>query len=103
MHSKPKSKLKEVAPSSVRCTFTLPHALYADISAVSMAMGVSRSALLVSVLGDSIQDMAIDIADARPEPGVMLRLRGRSIDKVEALYQQFMEDMGEPEGSRGPL
>jgi len=79
--------------SAERCTFTLPAQLYRDLCAVSMALGISRSALLVNVLGDTIHDMAVDLADFEAEgggPGVVRRLRGQSIAKVESAYRDFI-------------
>lgn len=78
---------------AVRCTFSLPPGLYRDLCAVSMAMGISRSGLLVNVLGDSIRDMAIDLNDlysSQPGPNVIRRLRGNSIARVEEAYRDFI-------------
>jgi hypothetical protein len=91
--SKRQSKLNTNEAAAVRCTFTLPANLYKDLSSVSMAMGVSRSGLLVNVIGDSIHDMAVDLHDlysSQPGPNVIRRLRGNSIAKVEEAYRDFL-------------
>lgn len=95
--SKRQQKIHPVEDKSVRCTFTLPAELYRDISSVSMAMGISRSGLLVNVLGESIHDMAIDLHDlyaSQAGPNVIRRLRGNSIAKVEEAYRDFMIESG---------
>ncbi len=103
--SKRQPKIQPTEEKSVRCTFTLPAALYRDLSSVSMAMGVSRSGLLVNVIGDSIHDMAVDLHDfysSQPGPNVIRRLRGNSIAKVEEAYRDFLIEF-EPDDPTGEV
>jgi hypothetical protein len=100
--AKRQPKINTEGDKAVRCTFTLPANLYRDISSVSMAMGVSRSGLLVNVLGDSIHDMAVDLHDlysSQPGPSVIRRLRGNSIARVEEAYREFMIETCPEDGS----
>lgn len=106
--SKRQTKLKPNSEpeKAVRCTFTLPAELYRDISSVSMAMGVSRSGLLVNVIGDSIHDMAIDLYDlysSQPGPNVIRRLRGKSVAKVEEAYREFITEAGQETDPTGEV
>lgn len=84
-----------------RCSFTLPESLYDDLTTVSRGLGLSRSGVLVHVLGDSLHMMATAITDFHASgstPEAALRLRGESVHKATAIYQDFIETLEVPEG-----
>lgn len=78
----------------VRCTFTLPKSVSDDINTVAKGLHVSRSALVVNMLGDGVHDMASVVRQYRQlgeTPEAALRLRGESVEKVKLLYGEFLD------------
>ena len=84
MPFKPKSK----------CSITLPFELYADIDLVASVLGISKSALVVSLLREAVSDMATLGREVKrlgyyPDVSSLKRLRGKSVDLVAAKLEAF--------------
>lgn len=84
-------------PGFKRCSFSLPSNVAADVASVSEAMGVSQSALVAQVLGDTISSMRELLSMSVPagadtsSPEVMRRLRGDSVQFVQDRVSAFMD------------
>lgn len=76
-----------------RVTFSLPEELADRIALVARAMGVSQSALLVSVTSEAFQHMSVIVGELElaKDVSTVKRLRGKSIEEVERLYREFIE------------
>lgn len=100
----PRKKPAPVDPTIVRCTLSLPSAMFRDLTSVATGLRVSRSALVVQIAQDALFEMARDLEELADygEPGeVARRLRGKSVELVEQAYREFVSDtfeMGEGEG-----
>lgn len=79
---------------SKRCSFSLPSDIASDLAYLSGVMGVSQSALLSQIAGDSIRmlsDLLRNAGGDLSSPDVVKRLRGDSIQFIEKEVSQFME------------
>lgn len=86
-------------PGTKRCSFSLPTKIASDLAYVSESMGVSQSALLSQLAGDSIVMMAdllrsVGSSDLS-SPEVIKRLRGESVQFIEKEVSQFMSALDE--------
>lgn len=92
MASKPK------IPGTKRCSFSLPTKIASDLAYVSESMGVSQSALLSQIAGESIVMMADLLRSAGSDlssPEVIKRLRGESVQFIEKEVSHFMSVLDE--------
>lgn len=90
------SKLK--IPGTKRCSFSLPTKIASDLAYVSESMGVSQSALLSQIAGESIVMMADLLRSAGSDlssPEVIKRLRGESVQFIEKEVSHFMSVLDE--------
>jgi hypothetical protein len=81
------------SPRSKRCSFSLPSDIASDLAYLSGVMGVSQSALLSQIAGDSIRMMSRLLRDAGGDlssPDVVKRLRGDSVRFIQKEVSQFM-------------
>lgn len=92
MASKPKIQ------GTKRCSFSLPTKIASDLAYVSESMGVSQSALLSQIAGESIVMMADLLRSAGSDlssPDVIKRLRGESVQFIEKEVSHFMSVLDE--------
>jgi cob(I)alamin adenosyltransferase len=90
------AKLK--MPGTKRCSFSLPTKTASDLAYVSDCMGVSQSALLSQIAGDSISMMASLLRSSGSDlssPEVIKRFRGESVQFIEKEVSQFMSTLDE--------
>lgn len=98
-HQTPKTTMKK--PSTVRCSFSLPSQVDADLTRVSSLMGVTRSALLAQMLTEPLQMMLGPLESysaGMDAPEAKKRLRGDSVAEIARLYSEFMQEMQEMQG-----
>lgn len=89
-----KSKLS----GTKRCSFSLPTQIVSDLAYVSATMGVSQSALLSQIAGESISMMAQllrSVGSDLSAPDVIKRLRGESVHFIEKEVSHFMSALDE--------
>lgn len=92
MASKPK------IPGTKRCSFSLPTKIASDLAYVSESMGVSQSALLSQIAGESIvmmADLLRSVGSDLSSPEVIKRLRGESVQFIEKEVSHFMSVLDE--------
>lgn len=79
--------------STVRCSFTLPPDLVANLEVLSSVMGVSRSAILSGILAGPVADL-VGVLDRSgvlvdpDQPDAKARMRGES---AEVIRQRLAE------------
>lgn len=85
-------------PRTKRCSFSLPAHLVSDLVFISETMGVSQSAILSQIAGDSISALSGLLRGAGSDlssPDVVRRLRGDSVRFVQDEVSKFMSQIGE--------
>ena len=72
-------------PRTVRVSFTVPEGLDDDLRYLSRRTGVTRSALLVSLLSEPLHDLRglVEAVPDNPTPEQVVRARGASLELVE--------------------
>ena len=94
-------------PGFKRCSFSLPVGVAADIEFVSSAMGLSQSAFVAQVLGETVSGirelLAIScVGDSDLDsPDVVRRLRGGSVQFVQDKVSEFMGQLDSISDSGG--
>lgn len=89
---------KHKIPGTKRCSFSLPSKVASDLVFLSEAMGVSQSAILSQIAGESISAMSALLRSAGSDlssPEVVRRLRGESVQYVQDEVSRFMSKVGE--------
>lgn len=89
---------KPKVPGTKRCSFSLPTHIATDLAYLSETMGVSQSALLSQIAGDSIVMMSELLRSAGSDlssPEVVKRLRGDSVKFIEREVSHFFEALGD--------
>lgn len=77
-----------------RCTFTFPADLSMGIKRLSQKMGVSQSALVVSLLNQTIPDLEQLISAVEDNSDdTRMRLRGQSIDLIMTRVGEALKEL----------
>lgn len=68
-----------------KVTLSIPPALVEDLDYISGRVGITRSALVVSLMSEPIQDLRglVEMVPDNPTPEEVVRLRGKSHSIVE--------------------
>lgn len=77
----------------VRCSFTLPPEMKADLAHISSRLGVSQSSLLSTLVAEPLRDVrqVLDAIPPSPTPDDFLRARGVSQDLITARLRGYRE------------
>jgi hypothetical protein len=90
MSAKPK------IPGTKRCSFSLPTKIASDLAFLSDTMGVSQSALLSQIAGESItmlSDLLRSAGSDLSSPEVVKRLRGESVALIQREVSSYLSSM----------
>ena len=84
--------------STTRCTFSLPAELASDLRYVSRRFGCSQSALVASLLADTVSFMRHTIGQVPESPTPedeprLRRLRGESIEHIKGVLGDFQAEL----------
>ena len=79
-----------------RVTLSLPDDLAKDLTYIHRRIGISKSALVASLLSDAVPDLRALLEQLPPEPDDkdLLRLRGASIDLITQRMNSVLHEVG---------
>jgi len=74
-----------------KISVSLPSEVVADLDYLAARMGVSRSALIGQLLGESVSEVRriLELVPPNPTPAEMLRMRGQSEDAIRQRLQSL--------------
>lgn len=87
---------KSKIPGTKRCSFSLPTKIASDLAFLSETMGVSQSALLSQIAGESItmlSDLLRSAGSDLSSPEVVKRLRGESVALIQREVSSYLSSM----------
>jgi hypothetical protein len=87
---------KSKIPGTKRCSFSLPTKIASDLAFLSDTMGVSQSALLSQIAGESItmlSDLLRSAGSDLSSPEVVKRLRGESVALIQREVSSYLSSM----------
>lgn len=81
----------------VRMSFTVPPQIRADLDYLSTRLGVTKSALLVELLGSALHDLRslVEMVPDNPSPDELLRARGKSNEMIATRLRSYRKLEGD--------